>query len=1807
MFFFNTNNNQNKYAKGGEIDIDLEYEKYKNKIITYSNWFENGEGFSGRHKGATNKKGDLATGEYIIQNNQILWTYTDEDGKDYYSLEQPSFYIDLRAANWYGRSMELGKTAESSISDDAEYTNEQGEKYAKGGETSVKGYYTGKLLYIQGEELIIGKISGYRGTGEPVYDVHEHNRIGAKKVGDKTGELSNSEIKKRLKTPEYAKGGEIQKIKKGDLVFAKNEGSRGLVGLILTEPKKDAYGLTVVKVYFRGYNGDILESDVNDLVEIEKANKVTFAINNGDVSAYKNIAKTKNYFINPAYEKMDDDSYAKGGEVGDYEDEIFAAILKIYSDPSNKDRYGQVGISNYTESKLKKELSENSFNYLTDGKSKYGKLSTYGGRFGTYKALNPTSEFYQKAKKYAKGGEVTPVINAKVVSRAEEIHKENAGKTKEDFDAAYDKAIIEFGYNPSEFKNKMQDIGAEYGSDDDFDIYAKGGDVKSFDFNDVKLKMYEWFEAWIDNRITDEELVSRIKRKLGSKWFRFFKQDTLASDWRSIESSIKTPNNRRFIKENMEIALENKSLEIYDTKGNKYANGGEVFDTHTTEEYGELMDFGKIKDGSYFKNKYSDGVKQSSWLKPLLKYYEKTKSYLHAARNKEVPNEGLIEFLKKQKMELQSYDTEISKEIVSKEYANGGGVTHVSSDEAFIIENGDGKTVKLADGVTYKIKARYANVIFPYKHTKADILFEPVSKTNAKYKQIKSELGDDWLTDWKSMNDENRISVLKQLGKSSFAKGGSVSKTRKDYVEYLNEIGVPEMDKEENGGRVPASYYNKYGEWLQKHDQIAFNVGYSNYTMDEFANGGSVGMPLVVTYAEFITGSEGDIDLTKSREEVSLDFAKKYAANNNKRLTDKVKDYFKTSSDIYWRVRDLIERIETDDFEKVLKVFAYLYPQAHRDWKSALHMGLINKAKSREGNYADKPYIYNHPMAIALREKGINFSDDLVNEIVQKYANTYANGGGAPSLLQEKMNKHKEECLELYPNGKMALINGLYGVMFNGKLRNTMYVGERYFEIDGTVYEERKLGNPKPTNLKLKKGGGVSKYSSKELDKRFEALGWNDTTEAYYGLDYTPFMNVVEEYMAELGCSMQGLDNHFKQLDWRDTTEAYYGLDYTPFMSAIEDYCEGKYATGGSVLDEDTAIVTAVKWVKNTSGSGMYWNTDLVLVYDGDTRITILSIDDEHNHLTSIWLDAAYFKTMKNGKKFDKKQVRQAVIDLIKENKIETIKRDTVKSSILKYLKMADKYADGGEVYSLDINEDEVFDAYVAAALWSSNDDNEEPLDAKYNTSNIAPDTLQAMRNDVKQFIEKNKDAIRESQLSNSELGHSFWLTRNHHGSGFFDYALDDTIEKQLMDYSHAVKGVDLYVGDDGFIHHMGSYADGGNVPNEKYANIVFLEGSQATEALEIYDNDGVEAAIDHLAQWDYGTDSEYELRNDISAGANDKTWRKGNYILTVNTSIGYIGLERAVTKDEPSKQTEKTYADGGKVYENKNAYEAAKRQLEKLNEQGKLVRFFDVRENGKKYFEIIVKDKDEEGNYQRYESLQRGVLGTLQNAYLNEDDVLNYLYKSITKMKSFDNGGGVEKRYAVYENCEALPDDYAPKYETNSYGLAIAYAKKRSKQTHPDMPADFEKDEYSDYDLITEVYDRELGEIVADFADGEPNYIEPMPKNINKKYIITTRSGEKSIAEYWSEETGATYDVMQVVMAKYPTANQEQLKELKKAFKADSSFTNGKKVLHKYLVENKKDIIGSTNNALWLLYKLTYKIKVDGVHNKGVDFLTVI
>lgn len=54
---------------------------------------------------------------------------------------------------------------------------------------------------------------------------------------------------------------------------------------------------------------------------------------------------------------------------------------------------------------------------------------------------------------------------------------------------------------------------------------------------------------------------------------------------------------------------------------------------------------------------------------------------------------------------------------------------------------------------------------------------------------------------------------------------------KKQYEEYLNELGAPEDDKKSNGGRIPD--HAKYGSWLRRNDTIAFEVGYREWILNQ--------------------------------------------------------------------------------------------------------------------------------------------------------------------------------------------------------------------------------------------------------------------------------------------------------------------------------------------------------------------------------------------------------------------------------------------------------------------------------------------------------------------------------------------------------------------------------------------------------------------------------------------------------------------------------------------------------------------------------------------------------------------------------------------------------------------------------------------------------------------------------------------------------------------------------------------------------------------------------------------------------------
>lgn len=84
-----------------------------------------------------------------------------------------------------------------------------------------------------------------------------------------------------------------------------------------------------------------------------------------------------------------------------------------------------------------------------------------------------------------------------------------------------------------------------------------------------------------------------------------------------------------------------------------------------------------------------------------------------------------------------------------------------------------------------------------------------------------------------------------------------------------------------------------------------------------------------------------------------------------------------------------------------------------------------------------------------------------------------------------------------------------------------------------------------------------------------------------------------------------------------------------------------------------------------------------------------------------------------------------------------------------------------------------------------------------------------------------------------------------------------------------------------------------------KYREIVFIQGDEAQEPLDLYDK-SIQEAADYLAQWDHG--DSIPLADSLGNGTSDDLHnvKSGgtDYIMTINTRLGYIGLTATEDKE---------------------------------------------------------------------------------------------------------------------------------------------------------------------------------------------------------------------------------------------------------------------------------------------------------------------
>lgn len=119
-----------------------------------------------------------------------------------------------------------------------------------------------------------------------------------------------------------------------------------------------------------------------------------------------------------------------------------------------------------------------------------------------------------------------------------------------------------------------------------------------------------------------------------------------------------------------------------------------------------------------------------------------------------------------------------------------------------------------------------------------------------------------------------------------------------------------------------------------------------------------------------------------------------------------------------------------------------------------------------------------------------------------------------------------------------------------------------------------------------------------------------------------------------------------------------------------------------------------------------------------------------------------------------------------------------------------------------DCDEFEDFlDSYLDCAVWASCDDEGIPLeDRGYTSWDFSLNALEQARKDCEGFFEEMGSTMYETGGDFGDHGQDFWLSRNGHGTGFWDRGygeVGDKLHKAAKVYSFS----DVYVADDGFLY----------------------------------------------------------------------------------------------------------------------------------------------------------------------------------------------------------------------------------------------------------------------------------------------------------------------------------------------------------------------------------------------------------------------
>jgi hypothetical protein len=106
---------------------------------------------------------------------------------------------------------------------------------------------------------------------------------------------------------------------------------------------------------------------------------------------------------------------------------------------------------------------------------------------------------------------------------------------------------------------------------------------------------------------------------------------------------------------------------------------------------------------------------------------------------------------------------------------------------------------------------------------------------------------------------------------------------------------------------------------------------------------------------------------------------------------------------------------------------------------------------------------------------------------------------------------------------------------------------------------------------------------------------------------------------------------------------------------------------------------------------------------------------------------------------------------------------------------------------------DDFLRQYLETAVWTTMDDEGNPIDREYSADDFSREAVKKARKDAVSFIKENK-ALLDLVGDYEQHGHDFWLTRNRHGAGFWDRGYSKEIGDRLTKSAHVYGEVNVYV-----------------------------------------------------------------------------------------------------------------------------------------------------------------------------------------------------------------------------------------------------------------------------------------------------------------------------------------------------------------------------------------------------------------------------